>query len=135
MNVKLVYVFFFKDTATTEIYTLSLHDALPIRSLADVARLEGLREARPPRARVELVERAEERLAGHDVHVDPRLMVVPVLVVERRLGGLVLGHLVLPRRQRAAQLGVAWLPEVHRVPSFRATLGARAPGGGAQGER
>src|SRR6266705_1821890 len=25
-----VFVFFFKDTATTEIYTLSLHDALPI---------------------------------------------------------------------------------------------------------
>src|SRR6266496_2353886 len=26
--------FFFNDTATTEIYTLSLHDALPIRDLA-----------------------------------------------------------------------------------------------------
>ena len=26
------YVFFFNDTATTEIYTLSLHDALPIWS-------------------------------------------------------------------------------------------------------
>src|SRR5256886_15841199 len=26
----LSYVFFFNDTATTEIYTLSLHDALPI---------------------------------------------------------------------------------------------------------
>src|SRR5258708_31749202 len=26
------YVFFFNDTATTEIYTLSLHDALPIYS-------------------------------------------------------------------------------------------------------
>src|SRR3712207_7198803 len=26
------YVFFFNDTATTEIYTLSLHDALPISS-------------------------------------------------------------------------------------------------------
>src|SRR3712207_9145279 len=25
-----IYVFFFNDTATTEIYTLSLHDALPI---------------------------------------------------------------------------------------------------------
>src|SRR6478736_7669076 len=25
-----VFFFFFKDTATTEIYTLSLHDALPI---------------------------------------------------------------------------------------------------------
>src|SRR3712207_8973382 len=36
-----VDVFFFNDTATTEIYTLSLHDALPI-SLADhvVARVE-----------------------------------------------------------------------------------------------
>src|SRR5258707_15864394 len=28
-----VYVFFFNDTATTEIYTLSLHDALPISRL------------------------------------------------------------------------------------------------------
>src|SRR5499433_4534632 len=27
---KFVYCFFFNDTATTEIYTLSLHDALPI---------------------------------------------------------------------------------------------------------
>src|SRR5947208_16649430 len=26
----LCYIFFFNDTATTEIYTLSLHDALPI---------------------------------------------------------------------------------------------------------
>src|SRR5215467_4979436 len=26
------FFFFFNDTATTEIYTLSLHDALPIRS-------------------------------------------------------------------------------------------------------
>src|SRR5882762_10773201 len=29
----LLYCFFFNDTATTEIYTLSLHDALPICSL------------------------------------------------------------------------------------------------------
>src|SRR2546430_10488018 len=29
----LSYFFFFNDTATTEIYTLSLHDALPICSL------------------------------------------------------------------------------------------------------
>src|SRR5258707_3847897 len=33
--------FFFNDTATTEIYTLSLHDALPI--LASVLRVVGLR--------------------------------------------------------------------------------------------
>src|SRR5580693_10782142 len=32
--VKLLLFFFFNDTATTEIYTLSLHDALPIGSTA-----------------------------------------------------------------------------------------------------
>src|SRR3712207_8467694 len=37
------YVFFFNDTATTEIYTLSLHDALPIYSPV------GPVTARPPR--------------------------------------------------------------------------------------
>src|SRR5258708_31871191 len=33
-----IFFFFFNDTATTEIYTLSLHDALPI-SLTEVQRL------------------------------------------------------------------------------------------------
>src|SRR2546427_10002317 len=31
----LFFFFFFNDTATTEIYTLSLHDALPISELCD----------------------------------------------------------------------------------------------------
>src|SRR3712207_8333187 len=32
-----MFIFFFNDTATTEIYTLSLHDALPIwRSIARI---------------------------------------------------------------------------------------------------
>src|SRR5258706_13239240 len=30
----LIFFFFFNDTATTEIYTLSLHDALPILSIS-----------------------------------------------------------------------------------------------------
>src|SRR3712207_7092348 len=33
--------FFFNDTATTEIYTLSLHDALPIFELGNRPRLDG----------------------------------------------------------------------------------------------
>src|SRR2546430_8812296 len=33
-----MYFFFFNDTATTEIYTLSLHDALPIWPLTDRSR-------------------------------------------------------------------------------------------------
>src|SRR5215203_7258145 len=32
-----IFFFFFNDTATTEIYTLSLHDALPILGFADFA--------------------------------------------------------------------------------------------------
>src|SRR2546428_5778564 len=50
--------FFFNDTATTEIYTLSLHDALPICGdaqrplppvgLGDVRSLDRLRSVRPP---------------------------------------------------------------------------------------
>ena len=38
-SARLFFVFFFNDTATTEIYTLSLHDALPIYSvlLVDLA--------------------------------------------------------------------------------------------------
>src|SRR2546430_9095585 len=34
--------FFFNDTATTEIYTLSLHDALPIYYVYSVAKPDGL---------------------------------------------------------------------------------------------
>src|SRR3712207_7457439 len=33
------FFFFFNDTATTEIYTLSLHDALPILALAQSSRV------------------------------------------------------------------------------------------------
>src|SRR5260370_19512719 len=34
LSYHLSFLFFFNDTATTEIYTLSLHDALPILGLA-----------------------------------------------------------------------------------------------------
>src|SRR6266496_6866106 len=34
------FVFFFNDTATTEIYTLSLHDALPISPAAGGRKIE-----------------------------------------------------------------------------------------------
>src|SRR2546425_3918467 len=46
-----LFFFFFNDTATTEIYTLSLHDALPIsRQRADGAPGHALRGAARPRA-------------------------------------------------------------------------------------
>src|SRR3712207_6987358 len=64
-------VFFFNDTATTEIYTLSLHDALPIsglwrrrgrRSRRGVALSLGRR--RRPRARAARSARARRRDTG-----------------------------------------------------------------------
>src|SRR2546430_16049912 len=36
------YFFFFNDTATTEIYTLSLHDALPIYSQSTISAIQTL---------------------------------------------------------------------------------------------
>src|SRR5256885_11773945 len=56
------FFFFFNDTATTEIYTLSLHDALPISQLqalrggdlgTEDEELERLRAADQPRQRSE----------------------------------------------------------------------------------
>src|SRR6266702_3401318 len=49
------FLFFFNDTATTEIYTLSLHDALPISKAPDVltcstSRWIRIGPARPPRS-------------------------------------------------------------------------------------
>src|SRR3712207_8697290 len=54
--------FFFNDTATTEIYTLSLHDALPI--YPDFRALQGMPEGA---AR----QRLRERLAVHFVQRRP----------------------------------------------------------------
>src|SRR2546430_9228292 len=44
-KINLDYFFFFNDTATTEIYTLSLHDALPICSRSPPVRRRGRKAA------------------------------------------------------------------------------------------
>src|SRR5437667_3979730 len=50
--------FFFNDTATTEIYTLSLHDALPIYNF----------RKRNAREQAAFAERANERLVRSEEH-------------------------------------------------------------------
>src|SRR5258707_4409193 len=47
-----ILFFFFNDTATTEIYTLSLHDALPISSCRGPAMVTPARAARGSRAQL-----------------------------------------------------------------------------------
>src|SRR3712207_7340549 len=62
MDVIKMIAFFFNDTATTEIYTLSLHDALPILDLnSDRQRPES-----PHRARVDPQELGD---IGREVHL------------------------------------------------------------------
>src|SRR3712207_7460598 len=62
----MVIGFFFNDTATTEIYTLSLHDALPISHLV-AHRVEAVRlHVAPDADRVDLhVEHLGEILGPH----------------------------------------------------------------------
>src|SRR5438132_3942095 len=63
-------IFFFNDTATTEIYTLSLHDALPIsgHDLRPGALQRGL--ARPGVDRARRVLRSEEHTSELQSHSD-----------------------------------------------------------------
>ena len=51
--------FFFNDTATTEIYTLSLHDALPIYGMRGVYLVEDLGSSNGTRLNGELIEGPE----------------------------------------------------------------------------
>src|SRR3982751_6955656 len=68
MSFLLAFVFFFNDTATPEIYTLSLHDALPIclpsRAMPRRCRLRGRRS--PPAFIKPLRDRKSTRLNSHD---------------------------------------------------------------------
>src|SRR3712207_9020695 len=45
MSIQFFYFFFFNDTATTEIYTLSLHDALPISPEREIPRKLGMTDS------------------------------------------------------------------------------------------
>src|SRR5947209_17538820 len=78
--------FFFNDTATTEIYTLSLHDALPIlpvsslpRSLSTRGWLQATRR-RWPRPRVACSHRSEE----HTSELQSRQYLVCRLLLEKK---------------------------------------------------
>mgnify|MGYP006992678957 CR=1 FL=1 len=56
--------FFFNDTATTEIYTLSLHDALPISKPNNQLHLEELQEIKEELFRVEIPLPPDPPLSG-----------------------------------------------------------------------
>src|SRR5256884_9878432 len=90
------FFFFFNDTATTEIYTLSLHDALPISSsgaLCRQPRLPRMRLSRS-RARAFLSSRSSwwvttsasalQRSEEHTSELQSRLHLVCRLLLEKK---------------------------------------------------
>src|SRR3712207_9046595 len=93
----MLVVFFFNDTATTEIYTLSLHDALPIlpgdrrlRRPPDAGpRVHRAPAARPARRRQagcapDLARRAVGRSEEHTSELQSRQYLVCRLLLEKK---------------------------------------------------
>src|SRR2546422_2001162 len=82
-------LFFFNDTATTEIYTLSLHDALPIsgRRAARSLPRAGHAPAGRPSARARHPARADRdqhRSEEHTSELQSRLHLVCRLLLEKK---------------------------------------------------
>src|SRR2546427_1451451 len=80
-------VFFFNDTATTEIYTLSLHDALPIslrpKLACTVAPIPVASLASVTRRRAKLATRSEE----HTSELQSQSNLVCRLLLEKKKAG------------------------------------------------
>src|SRR6266536_6041582 len=74
-SVTFIFSFFFNDTATTEIYTLSLHDALPISHHRLVPALQGHLRRR---------HRADERSEEHTSELQSRVDLVCRLLLEKK---------------------------------------------------
>src|SRR2546422_9850218 len=75
-----VFFFFFNDTATTEIYTLSLHDALPISYMMTSPLT--FRAARPAVWISEVADR--RRSEEHTSELQSRLHLVCRLLLEKK---------------------------------------------------
>src|SRR5438445_12022158 len=75
----LPFFFFFNDTATTEIYTLSLHDALPI---LDGARMQRLQPE--PVVPALLIRPQQERSEEHTSELQSRQYLVCRLLLEKK---------------------------------------------------
>src|SRR2546429_1938914 len=84
--------FFFNDTATTEIYTLSLHDALPIfyeRPVDKLAKsLVTLHANHPPQMRISVLQDRDRfwtsRSEEHTSELQSRLHLVCRLLLEKK---------------------------------------------------
>src|SRR3712207_7490886 len=96
-------VFFFNDTATTEIYTLSLHDALPILRLfrsASVKLNQIVRARGQPAMSARMIRlgamKAHARSEEHTSELQSRQYLVCRLLLEKKTTASVRQHAVPP---------------------------------------
>src|SRR6185369_18032491 len=75
-----LFFFFFNDTATTEIYTLSLHGALPIYEIRQRTRKRPAARARVLHKKARLYRRSEE----HTSELQSHLNLVCRLLLEKK---------------------------------------------------
>src|SRR5215203_6047471 len=103
--------FFFNDTATTEIYTLSLHDALPILSSSDVeeivlVRTHRVAETDRPIVQLDAAPGSAPLEHGHVAAVGVDVEVVRIQMTENELQAASQYGLTSPRsdaiRRRAS---------------------------------
>src|SRR5258705_2336117 len=73
-------------------YFCAAHTVGAVWPLGDVLCLNWFRETGPTAITVELVEGGEQRLAGHYVHVDSGLIMVPISILEGALSSILLSH-------------------------------------------
>src|SRR2546430_3911479 len=96
-----LFFFFFNDTATTEIYTLSLHDALPISVLRRFPVRRFVyggtpRTAESYRALLHQIDRSEE----HTSELQSQSNLVCRLLLEKKKSNLQQSHTCTRRRAR-----------------------------------
>src|SRR6195256_2636120 len=83
--------FFFNDTATTEIYTLSLHDALPISGrIISPGELTDAKSQTTPRAQREASSGIWHRSEEHTSELQSPMYLVCRLLLEKKTGKLLL---------------------------------------------
>src|SRR2546422_11584321 len=105
------HIFFFNDTATTEIYTLSLHDALPIYKVIGSRKFYERKEVKDMLAYLRLLLNAGDELSLR------RIINVP----NRKIGPKTLGEI----QQWANEKGVS-LYQAIRQAEQHPTLGKAA---------
>src|SRR5258706_16040334 len=85
-SIAIISFFFFNDTATTEIYTLSLHDALPIWMIpiVDLARWAGMAAGVAGASTRERLRATEARSEEHTSELQSLTNLVCRLLLEKK---------------------------------------------------